>query len=127
MVATTKLIHEQETYKILGACMEVHRELGHGFLEVVYKDALMLEFEAADIPFERERKYEIEYKSVILPHCFYADFVVYGSVILEVKSMQSLPDEHIAQTLNYLRASGCRVGLLINFGRQSLDYKRLIY
>lgn len=107
--------------------MEVHRQLGHGFLEAVYKDALMFEFAKEGIPFQREKKYEVVYKSVVLPHCFYADFVLFDQVILEVKAMNGLVDEHIAQTINYLKVSGCKVGLLVNFGRDSLDYKRLVY
>ena len=100
---------------------------GHGFLEVVYKDALEIEFRAASIFYEREAKYEIDYKGQLLPHYYFADFVVFGKVILEVKCCKTLTDEHIAQTINYLKVSGCKLGLLVNFARGSLEYKRLVY
>lgn len=107
--------------------MEVHGHLGHGFLEVVYKDALEYEFKEADIEFSREKQYDIWYKDIKLPHKFYADFVVFDKIILEVKSSQGIAKEHVAQGINYLRASENKVALLINFGRQSLEWKRLVY
>ncbi len=123
----TKLIYEEDTYKIIGACMKVHRELGHGFLEVVYKDALEIEFKQQGIPFNREVAYDIHYSGKPLPHNFFADFVVFEDIILEAKCSAALTDEHIAQTINYLKVSGCKVGLLVNFGRGKLEYKRLVY
>lgn len=107
--------------------MNVHNELGHGFLEAVYGDALMIEFQEQGIPFSRERKFEIEYKSQILTHSYNADFVVFDSIILELKAASAIVDEQIAQTLNYVKASNLRLGLLVNFGREKLQYKRLIY
>lgn len=121
------LVFHEETYKIIGACMEVHSTLGHGFLEAVYGDALMIEFEDRRIEFEREVSFEITYKGLILDHGYCADFEVEGKIILEIKAAKELASEHVAQTLNYLKASGRRVGLLVNFGRESLEYKRLIY
>ena len=121
------LIYKEDTYKIIGLCMEVHRELGHGFLEVVYKDALELLLRQKNIPFIREKEYEIMFKNIILPHKFYADFVVFDKIILEIKASKALIDEHVAQTLNYLKASKNRLGLLINFGRMQLEYKRLVF
>lgn len=123
-----ELVHEQETFEIIGICMNVHRELGHGFLEIVYKDAIEFELTAKEIHYERERQYSVPYKETILPHKFYADFVVNKHIILEVKAMEGgLADATIAQTINYLKVSGCKVGLLVNFGRQSLQHKRLIF
>ncbi len=107
--------------------MEVHNELGHGFLEIVYKDALELVFRQDRIFFERERPYEVWFRGVLLPHKFYADFVVGEKIILEVKCVAAFTDEHIAQTINYLKVSGNKLGLLVNFGRGKLDYKRLVY
>ncbi len=107
--------------------MEVHRHLGHGFLEVVYKDALEYEFKEAGIKYSRERQYDIWYKDIKLPHKFYADFVVFDKVVLEVKSSKAIANEHIAQSINYLRASDNKVALVVNFGRQSLEWKRLVY
>ena len=106
--------------------MIVHRELGHGFLEIVYKDALELEFKKNDIQFEREQEYVVNYKGIKLPHRFYADFVLMDKIILEVKGMSGLVDEHVAQTLNYLKVSENKLGLLVNFGTPSLQYKRIV-
>ena len=106
--------------------MEVHNNLGKGFLEIVYKDALEYEFRNSDVPFEREKEYVVNYKGVILPHKFYADFVVYDKIILEVKCVSSIGDEHIAQTMNYLKISKCKLGLLVNFGKLSLEFKRIL-
>ncbi|MBX2934362.1 MAG: GxxExxY protein [Ferruginibacter sp.] len=117
---------KEETYQIIGACMEVHNTLGAGFLEVIYKDALELEFLKAGIPFEREKEYIVNYKGTILPHHFIADFVVFDQIILEVKGVKSIAEEHIAQTLNYLKVSGNEIALLVNFGEIKLNYKRLI-
>lgn len=113
------------TYKVIGLCMEVHKILGKGLLEVIYKDALELELKTNKIFFEREKKYNIIYKDIILPHQFNADFVVENSIILELKSCGKIIDEHIKQTLNYMGISKCKIGLLVNFGEASLNYKRL--
>ena len=107
--------------------MEVHNTLGAGFLEIVYKDALELEFKKAGISFEREKEYLVNYKGTILPHKFYADFVVFDEIILEVKGVKTIADEHIAQTLNYLKISENKIGLIVNFGELKLNYKRLIF
>jgi GxxExxY protein len=120
------LIYAEEAYAIIGKCMDVHRFLGHGFLEIVYKDALESEFGRAAIPYEREVKFEVRYRWGPLPHCFYADFTVLDKIILEVKSIEGLHDALYAQTLNYLKVSGYKLGLLVNFGKQSLEYKRLV-
>ena len=106
--------------------MEVHNHLGAGFSEIVYKDALEYEFHACGIAFEREKRYEVAYKDCILPHHFYADFVVYDTVVMEVKGMKSILQEHIAQGINYLKVSGNKVALIVNFGEARLTYKRLI-
>lgn len=112
---------------LIGICMEVHRQLGHGFLEIVYKDAIEWELRQKGISYERERPFEIDYKGTTLPHLFYADFVVLDEIILEVKAADGIADEHQAQLLNYLRAAGSRVGLVVNFGRQKMEWKRMIY
>ena len=120
------LIYKDESFKIIGLCMEVHNNLGKGFLEIVYKDALEFEFNRKGIEFEREKKYVVRYKNVLLPHKFFADFVIYNKIILEVKGLSGIAEEHTAQTINYLKVSGCRLGLLVNFGQLSLQYKRLV-
>ncbi len=106
--------------------MEVHRLIGKGLLEIVYKDAIEYELKLKSIKYDREKEYEIAYKDIILPHKFYADFVVYDSVILEVKAQRTLADEHYAQIHNYLRISECKIGLVVNFGEPSLKFKRII-
>ena len=117
---------EEETYLIIGCCMEVHSELGSGFSEIVYKDALEYEFKKNNIPFAREVRYRVKYKDTFLPHEFIADFVVFDSIILEAKAVKDLCNEHFEQTINYLAVSRMEIGLLINFRKPKLQYKRLI-
>ena len=106
--------------------MEVHGILGKGHNEVVYKDALEYEFSINQIPFSREKSYEIKYKDIILPRGYNADFVIYDKIILESKAIESLTDSHVKQTLNYLAASKLKLGLLVNFGEDSLTHKRIV-
>ena len=115
-----------ETYEIIGICMEVHRNLGSGLLEIIYKDAIEIELKSRNIPFEREKEFPIEYKGQILPHRFYADFVVNGNIILEIKAVKEFSKEHLAQLLNYMKISRSELGLLFNFYPSSLQYKRYI-
>lgn len=122
-----ELLYKEEVYEIIGICMEVHRILGHGFSEIVYKDAIEYEFKTKHIDYKREQEFEIEYKGIILEHKFYADMVIYGEIILEVKASAGIDNAHIQQTLNYIRASDTKLGLVVNFGREKLEYKRLIY
>ncbi len=122
----TDLIYKEESYQIIGKCMEVHNNLGAGFLEIVYKDALEYEFKKIGIPFEREKMYEVNYKGIILPHKFYADFVVYDKIILEIKAVSGIADEFIAQAINYLKVSGNKLALIVNFGELKLNYKRVV-
>ena len=118
--------YQDETYELIGICMEIHRILGRGFLEIVYKDALEYEFNSRGISYRREKEYLVKYKTVILPHRFYADFVVFDKIILEVKAQRGVVDEHYAQVLNYLAVSRCKLGLIVNFGETSLVSKRVI-
>jgi GxxExxY protein len=117
---------EQETKIIIGLAFEIHTLLGKGFLEIVYKDALEYELGQREISFEREKEYIIPYKGIVLPHKFYADFVVFGKVIVEVKAQAGIADAHYSQTINYLRVSGCKVGLILNFGEGSVKVKRVV-
>jgi GxxExxY protein len=121
-----RLIYRKESYKIIGLCMEVHGILGKGHSEVVYKDALEYEFSINQIPFSREKSYKIEYKDIILPRGFNADFVVYDEIVLESKAIENLTNSHVKQTLNYLAASKLKLGLLVNFGENSLTHKRVV-
>jgi len=118
---------KEESYKIVGVCMEVHRELGMGFKEAVYKDALELELKAAEIPFTREKSYTLRYKGKILPRKYFADFVVFNSIILEVKATPVIINPFVYQTINYLKASGIKLGIIANFGNKSLGYKRVVF
>lgn len=120
------LLYEKKTYEIIGLCMEIHNILGKGLSEIVYKDALEYELTENLIPFEREKKYEVKYKNIILPHSFYADFVVFGDIILEIKACKNIDENHIKQTLNYISISKCPIGLILNFGAKSFQNKRII-
>lgn len=116
----------KDTFKVIGACIEVHNSLGPGLLEIVYKDALEIEFKERGISFEREKEFKIEYKGIVLPHKFYADFIVFEDIILEIKSVTEISKEHLAQTLNYIKLSNADVGLIVNFNKASLERKRLV-
>jgi len=120
------LIYKSESYIIINCCYEVHKYLGPGFFEVVYKDALMEELKKFNIPFEREKKYQINYKGKILPHYFYADFVVMDKIILEIKSSSSITNQYLAQGINYLKVSGNQLAIIVNFGESSLNFKRVV-
>jgi GxxExxY protein len=122
----SELIYKDEAFKLIGFCMEIHRELGKGHDEAIYKDALVVELTRANIQFFREKNYEVTYKDVILPHCYYADFVVWDRILFEAKAVEKLADAHIKQVLNYLAASKLRLGLLVNFGADSLEWKRIV-
>jgi GxxExxY protein len=117
---------KKETYKIIGLAMETHKTLGKGFLEVVYKDALELEFQWANIQYKREVPYNINYKGSILKRSYNADFIVFEKIVLEVKSQPCITDADFKQTINYLAVSNLSIGLIVNFGEESLTFKRVI-
>jgi len=119
---------QQETETIIRTAIEIHKILGAGFLEIVYKDAFEYENRKRVIHYEREKEYIISYKETVLPHRFYADFVVLGKVIVEIKAKEGgIAEEDYAQTLNYLRCSGCKVGLILNFAKMKLEIKRVVF
>ncbi|MCK6614153.1 MAG: GxxExxY protein [Ignavibacteriaceae bacterium] len=122
----SNVIYKEESFRIIGKCFYVYNILGGGLLEVVYKDALEYEFKSAGIPRTREKEYKIHYKDITLPHTFYADFVVMDKIILEVKSIASFAAVHTAQLLNYLAISNMKLGLLVNFGPEKVEYKRIV-
>lgn len=115
-----ELIYKTECYKVIGICMEIHRILGRGLREVVYKDAMEYEFKLNKIPFGREVEYNVAYKNTDLKHKFYAAFVVYDDLILEVKACEFIHEDFIPITLNYISIAKSPLGLIINFGASSL-------
>ncbi len=119
-------LYAEETYKIIGILFEVHKTLGKGFSEVVYKNALEFEFREQNLLFEREKEYAVNYKNTFLKHKFYADFVVFNSIILEIKTVDCFNNNHYNQCLNYLRVSKNELALLVNFNSNSLEYKRIV-
>lgn len=121
-----ELYLKDESYKIIGICMEVHKILGKGHSKKVYGDALEYEFQKNEIPYNRELKYNIAYKDIILSSYYFADFVFFDKIILELKTITTLSSSEIKQTLNYRAASKNKLGLLVNFGEDSLKYKRII-
>ncbi|MFA5817466.1 MAG: GxxExxY protein [Bacteroidales bacterium] len=122
----TNFIYKDECYSIIGAAMEVHKTLGSGFLEPVYQEALKLEFDENGIPWSKEVVLDIIYKGRILDKKYLADFICFGEIIVELKACEALIPEHVAQVINYLKATNKELGLLINFGASSLQYKRII-
>ena len=121
-----ELLFKADTHRLIGLCMEIHRELGKGHDEVIYKDALVVELNLAAIPFAREKKFEVHYKGTVLPHSYFADFLVWEKILFEAKAVEKLTDVHVKQVLNYLAASKLKLGLLVNFGGDSLEWKRVI-
>jgi len=119
---------QQETDSILRTAIEIHKILGAGFLEIVYKDAFEYETLKQNFQYEREKEYLIHYKETILKHRFHADFVVFDKVIVEIKAKEGgIAEEDYAQALNYLKCSGCKVGLILNFARLKLEIKRVVF
>jgi len=122
----TDILFKEESYKIIGACMEVHKKLGSGFLESVYSEALELELKKSGIPFEKEKKLPVYYEDKPLSKYFRADFVCFNSIILELKATKFLIEADNRQTINNIKATKYKLGLLINFGTPSLTYKRIV-
>lgn len=124
---STLLIHESDTYAILGACFEVYNEKGCGFTEEVYQESLEIELEVRGIPFVAQKELPLTYKGRLLKRKFKPDFLCYDRVLLEIKAVSKLVDEHRAQVLNYLNATGFPVGLLVNFGHfPKVEYERIV-
>jgi GxxExxY protein len=120
------LIFKEESYKIIGAALEVHKKLGSGFLDSVYTEALELELKKINVPFECEKKLQISYEELPMKKYFKADFVCFNSIILELKSTKFLTNADYQQTLNNIKATKFKLGILINFGTPSLTYKRIV-
>jgi GxxExxY protein len=122
-----ELIYKDEVYAIMGAAMDIQRELGSGFLESVYQEALEIELTRRQIPFESQKSIKITYKGESLEKEFIADLICFGKIIIELKAQESLSGKEEAQVLNYLKATGIKVGVVINFGSHpKLEWKRLV-
>ena len=121
-----ELLYEEETYKIIGACMKVHRNLGAGFLESVYQESVEKELAKQAVEFDRQERLKLMYDGQPLKKFFIADFVCYEKILFEIKATSFLIKDFEAQTINYLKSTGLPVGMLINFGQQSLTWKRFI-
>ena len=121
-----KIRFQDLSFSIIGAAMEVHRIIGCGFTEPVYQEALEEELRLREIPYSREKEFQVIYKGKVLGKSFRPDFVCYDKVIVELKTVSDFTDEHYAQVCNYLKATGMELGLLINFANKSLEYKRIV-
>ncbi|NIA17376.1 MAG: GxxExxY protein [Planctomycetes bacterium] len=121
-----KIIHKELSYKVIELAFEVHNELGCGFLEKVYENALMLLFEREKIPAQQQAPANVYFQNKVIGQ-YFADILVDNKVILELKTTEAIANIHIAQVLNYLRATGIKLGLILNFGKPKLEYKRLVF
>jgi GxxExxY protein len=121
------LLYREESYRIIGACFAVYKDKGNGFAEPVYQDALEIEFEFSEIPFDRQRNYSLTYRGRTLKHTYTPDLLCFEKIIVELKATKMLTDEHRAQLLNYLKVTGHQLGLLVNFGSfPRLEWERVI-
>ena len=119
-----ELIYKQQSYKIIGCCFEVYNELGHGYLEAIYQEALSLELTKQDLPFIQFAEMSVYYKGLKLKKKYYPDFLCYDDIILEIKAIEAFSSADEAQLLNYLKGTKRPLGLLVNFGAEKLQYKR---
>ena len=122
-----RIVFKEQSYRIIGACFEVYREKGNGFLEAVYHECLALELKEQQIPFEEKPRLRLEYKGRPLKQEYEPDFLCFGEIILEIKAVKKLADEHRAQVINYLKATGKQLGLLVNFGHYpKIEHERFV-
>ncbi len=122
----SEILYKEESFKIIGICMEIHKALGMGLKEINYKDAMEMDFIEAGILYNREQKFSVKYKNKVLRNPYIADFVVDNSIVLEIKSSSVIVDAHMAQALSYLAVTGLKLAMVINFGERSLTWKRII-
>lgn len=122
-----EILYKDESYSIIGACFEVYNQAGYGFLEPVYQECLQIELTHREIPFQPQPYLELQYKGISLKCRYQPDFICFDKIILEIKAVSQLTHEHLAQVHNYLKATGYRLGLLVNFGSHpKLDYERVV-
>lgn len=122
----SQILYKNESYFVVGLCMDIHNELGKGFSEAVYGDALEIELKTNGVPYRKEAKFDIIYKGELLKHHYFADFIIDDKIILELKAVEKISSSHVKQTMNYLAASKMKLGLIVNFGEDSLTYKRVL-
>ena len=121
------IIYKEESFEIMGACFKVYKSMGSGFLEAVYQECLEIELTKRGIPFKSFQRLPVDYNGTTLMQFYEADFVCYGRIILELKALEKISAQHRAQTLNYLKATGLKLGLILNFGHDpTLQYERLV-
>jgi GxxExxY protein len=121
------ILYPEESYAIVGACFEVYKRMGCGFFEAVYQECLEIEFEYRGVPFQSQREFTLQYRELKLKQWFKADFLCYGQILVEIKAVSTLADEHRAQVINYLNATKLQLGILVNFGHHpKLEYERFI-
>lgn len=123
----SEILYKEESFKIIGLCMEIHKQLGSGLKEMNYKDALEFELKANNFLYEREKRFAVKYKEQVLPHPYIVDFIVMNKIILEIKSAVCIADVHLSQTLRYIKVANVHLGMVINFGEKSLTWKWLIF
>jgi GxxExxY protein len=127
MLMDSKILYKEESYAIIGACFNVYEEKGNGFLEAVYQECLEIEFSFRKIPYETQKNLQLKYRDRILKQTYKPDFLCCNKIIVEIKALSKIVDEHRAQILNYLNGSGVKLGLLINFGHHpKLEYERFV-
>ncbi len=127
MLMDPKILYKEESYAIIGACFNVYKEKGNGFLEGVYQECLEIEFSFRNIPYETQKNLQLKYRDQILKQTYKPDFFCYDKIIVEIKALSKIVDEHRAQILNYLNGSGFKLGLLVNFGHHpKLEYERFV-
>ena len=121
------IIHKEESFSIMGACFNVYNDKGNGFLESVYQDCLEIELEFQQIPFEPQPKLDLFYRDIKLKHFYVPDFICYNKIVLELKAVDRITNEHEAQVFNYLKATGLKLGIIVNFGHfPDVEYKRIV-
>ncbi len=122
-----EIIYKDESFQIIGACFEVYKEMGCGFVEAVYQECLELEFGIRELPYKAQSELQLSYKGRALLHRYIPDFVLFDKIVLEIKAVKELAEEHLAQAHNYLKATGYRLGLLVNFGHYpKVEYQRIV-
>ena len=123
----TDIVYKDESYAIMGACFEVYKEMGCGFLEAVYQECLEIEFQERGIPFDAQPTLKLNYKRRLLKQIYEPDFICYGGIVVEIKAIKCLADEHRAQVINYLKATGKQLGILVNFGHYpQIEHERFV-